>query len=103
MNIKAHFPKFRLWSRAQGDIDRIVEIWNECFQTYGGSFLFGPRPGFADAMFAPVVTRFLTYDVKLDSRCTDYCQQVMTLPAMQEWADAARTEPDEIDELDAEF
>jgi glutathione S-transferase len=103
MNVKAHFPKFRLWSRAQGDIDRIVEIWNECLQTYGGSFLFGPRPGFADAMFAPVVTRFLTYDVALDSRCANYCRHVMALPAMQDWVDAARTEPDEIDELDAEF
>jgi glutathione S-transferase len=103
MNIKAHFPKFRLWSRAQGDINRIAEIWNECFQTYGGSFLFGSRPGLADAMFAPVVTRFLTYDVALDARCSDYCRVVMALPAMQEWAEAARTEPDEIDELDAEF
>jgi glutathione S-transferase len=43
MNIKAHFPKFKVWSRAQGDIDRILEIWKECLATYGGPFLFGKR------------------------------------------------------------
>jgi glutathione S-transferase len=103
MNIKAHFPKFRVWSRARTDIDRIVEIWNECIAQYGGPFLFGTAPGMADAMFAPVVTRFLTYDVALDSVCRTYCSTIMDLAPMREWVDAARLEPDEIDELDAEF
>lgn len=103
MNIKAHFPKFKLWSRAQGDIDRVTTIWTECLKTYGGPFLFGAKPGIADAMFAPVVTRFLTYDVALDSTCAAYCEQIVKLPAMQEWMAAAREEVEEIDELDAEF
>lgn len=103
MNIKAHFPGFKLWSRAQTDIDRITTIWTECLQRYGGPYLFGAQPCIADAMFAPVVTRFLTYDVALDPVCAAYCERIMALPAMVEWVTAAREEPEEIDELDAEF
>lgn len=103
MNIKAHFPNFKVWSRAQADIDRIVAIWKECLATYGGPYLFGKQPCVADAMFAPVVTRFLTYDVALDKDCAAYCKRIMALPAMQEWVAAAKKEPDDIDELDAEF
>lgn len=103
MNIKAHSPGFKIWSRAQADIDRVVAIWKECLALYGGPFLFGKQPSMADAMYAPVVTRFLTYDVALDKICAAYCKRVMELPAMQEWVEAARKEPDEIDELDAEF
>ncbi|BEP48028.1 glutathione S-transferase [Variovorax sp. V116] len=103
MNIKARFRGFKIWSRAQADIDRIVAIWRECLKTYGGPFLFGKQPGMADAMYAPVVTRFLSYDVPLDSVCAAYCKRVMDLPAMQEWVAAAKEEPEEIDELDAEF
>jgi glutathione S-transferase len=103
MNIKAHFPKFKVWSRAQSDIDRIVEIWTECLKTYGGPYLFGKTPCIADAMYAPVVTRFMTYDIALDKTCSAYAKRMMELPAMKEWFAAAATEPDEIDELDAEF
>ncbi len=103
MNIKAHFPAFKIWSRAQSDIDRIVTIWNECLAQYGGPYLFGAQACLADAMFAPVVTRFRTYDVPLDAVCQAYSEAIMALPAMQEWVAAARMEPDEIDELDAEF
>ncbi len=103
MNIKAHFPNFKVWSRAQADIDRVLAIWKECLATYGGPFLFGKQPCIADAMYAPVVTRFLTYDVTLDKASMAYCKRVMELPAMKEWVAAAKKEPDEIDELDAEF
>ncbi|WP_310565374.1 glutathione S-transferase [Hydrogenophaga sp.] len=103
MNIKAHFPGFKVWSRAQTDIERIETIWNECLATYGGPYLFGDKPCIADAMFAPVVTRFITYDVPLDAACVAYCEHIMALPAMQAWVTAAEAEPDEIDELDAEF
>jgi len=103
MNLKAHFPGFKVWSRAQADIDHIVDIWKNCFVTYGGPFLFGKKPGMADAMFAPVVTRFLTYDVALDPVCAAYCQRMMALPAMVEWVAAAAAEPSEIGELEAEF
>jgi len=103
MNIKAHFPDFKVWSRAQADIDRVLAIWKDCLESYGGPYLFGKQPCIADAMYAPVVTRFMTYDVKLDKQAAAYCKLMMALPAMQEWVEAARAEPDEIDELDAEF
>ncbi|AYQ30236.1 glutathione S-transferase [Polaromonas sp. SP1] len=103
MNIKAHFSNFKVWSRAQADIDRVVEIWRECLGSYGGPYLFGKQLSVADAMYAPVVTRFLTYDVALDKVCAAYCKRVMELPAMKEWVAAAKKEPDDIDELDAEF
>lgn len=103
MNVKARFPSFKIWSRAQTDIDRIVAIWRECLSDYGGPFLFGETPCMADAMYAPVVTRFMTYDVSLDRTCAAYCKRIVELPAMQEWIKAAKQEPEEIDELDAEF
>ena len=67
VNLKGHFPGFKIWSRAQADIDRVCTIWRECLAKSGGPFLFGERT-MADAMYAPVVTRFMTYDVKLDPR-----------------------------------
>ncbi len=103
MNLKGHFPNYKIWSRAQSDIDRIVDIWKECLSVYGGPYLFGEQPTMADAMYAPVVTRFLTYDVKLEPVCAAYCKRIMALPAMQEWVEDAQREPEEIDELDAEF
>lgn len=103
MNIKARFPGFKVWSRARADIERVMAIWTECLQSYGGPYLFGKKPCMADAMYAPVVTRFLTYDVAMDATCAAYCERIMALPAMADWVKAARAEPEEIDELDAEF
>ncbi len=54
-------------------------------------------------MFAPVVTRFLTYDVALDADCAGYCEAVIATPAMQDWLEGAKAEPDEVVELDVEF
>ena len=88
---------------AQADIDRILSIWRECLATNKGPFLFGGKPCMADVMFAPVVTRFLTYDMNLDSDCAAYCKAIMALPAMQEWLEAAKAEPDDVVELDVEF
>jgi glutathione S-transferase len=103
MNLKAHHPGFKVWAGAQADIDRILAIWRECLAASRGPYLFGAEPCLADAMYAPVVTRFLTYDVKLDSQCAAYCRAIMELPDMQEWVAAAKAEPDELDELDVEF
>lgn len=103
MNLKAHHPGFRLWAGAQPDIDRIVEIWTECLATYGGPYLFGARRGMADAMYAPVATRFITYDVKLPASCRAYCATIMAMPEMQAWIEAAKAEPDDIEELDMDF
>jgi len=102
VNLKGDFPNFKIWERAQNDIDRIVEIWRDCFSRYGGPFLMGER-SMADAMYAPVVTRFLTYHVPLDADCSAYCQKIVAMPEMVEWIAAARLEPDEIEELDVEF
>jgi glutathione S-transferase len=103
MNLKARFPGHKVWAGAQPDIDRIVEIWSDCLARYGGPYLFGKRRGMADAMFAPVVTRFLTYDVKLDAPCSAYCKTILAMPEMKEWVAAAKLEPDEIEELDMDF
>ena len=103
MNLKAHFPNFTVWSRAKGDIERVVEIWRDCLTRYGGPYLFGAQRTLADAMYAPVATRFLTYDVPLDEACAAYCQTLMAMPEMGEWVAAARLEPDDIEELEVEF
>jgi glutathione S-transferase len=103
MNLKGHYPGFKIWAGAQPDIDRIAEIWTECLAAYGGPFLFGKQRGMADAMYAPVVTRFLTYGVKLDKPCIEYCQTIMAMPEMKEWVAAAKREPEEIEELDMDF
>jgi glutathione S-transferase len=102
MNLKAHLPGHKVWSRAIGDIERVTTIWRECLSTYGGPFLFGER-SMADAMYAPVATRFQTYDVKLDRACAGYRDRILAMPEMQAWIAAARQEVEEIDELDMEF
>ena len=103
MNIKARFPGFKSWAGARGDIERITAIWRECLAEYKGPYLFGAAPCAADAMYAPVCSRFTTYDVALDPSAQNYCNTIMTLPFMQEWIAAAKVEPDELEELDVEF
>ena len=102
MNLKAFHPGFKVWSRAQADIDRITTIWRDCLATYRGPFLFGER-SMADAMYAPVVTRFRTYDVGLDRDCAAYAGRIMEMPEMAEWVRAALQEPEAIEEFEAEF
>ena len=103
MNLKAHYPAFKVWAGAQADIDRVAAIWRDCLLSYGGPYLFGEKPCMADAMYAPVCTRFATYDVKLDAECAAYRDRILGWPPMREWIAAARAEPDEVDELDVEF
>ncbi len=103
MNLKAHFPRFKVWSKAQADIEHVQSIWRDCLETYGGPFLFGAKRTLADAMYAPVCTRFITYDVPLDPVCAAYCDHIMALPEIQEWIEAAKMEPNDIEELDMEF
>lgn len=104
MNLKGHFPGYKVWSRAQADIDHVVSIWKTCLDTYGGPYLFGAQRTMADAMYAPVVTRLKTYDVRLqDKACAAYCKAILALPEMREWTEAALAEPAEIDELEVEF
>ncbi|HTJ94111.1 MAG TPA: glutathione S-transferase family protein [Pararobbsia sp.] len=102
MNLRGYFPNFRIWSRAQDDIERIITIWRECLSLYGGPYLFGAITA-ADAMYAPVVTRFLTYDVKLDKDIAEYCKRMLDLPQLKAWIQIAKAETEDIDELDVEF
>lgn len=102
VNLKGHFPGFKIWSRAQADIDRITTLWAECLDASKGPFLFGER-SMADAMYAPVVTRFVTYDVSLPKRLQDYSAVILAMPEMKEWLAAAKREPEDIEELEVEF
>ena len=77
------------------DIARIVEIWEDCRAGYGhgrGDFLFGGF-GAADAAFAPVVSRFVTYGVPLEGAAAAYRDAVLARPAMRAWRRAAKAEP----------
>jgi glutathione S-transferase len=102
MNLKASHPGFKVWTGAQSDVDRVCVIWREALTQSGGPFLFGAR-SVADAMYAPVCTRFATYDVKLDPVCAAYRDRILALPEMLEWTAAAKLEPDEVEELEVEF
>ncbi len=103
MNLRAHRPGFRILSAARLDIERILTIWRECLAEWGGPWLFGERRSVADAMYAPVVTRLLTYDVKLDPACAGYCERTMAVPDMQEWIGLAKGEVEELTELEIDF
>ena len=103
LNITAHSPKFKTRSRAEADVQRTTQIWDECLAQYNRPFLHGAKPCRADAMYAPVVSRFKTYDIALNEACVACCVSVWTLPAMQQWLAASLLEEEDVDELDAEF
>ena len=104
MNLKGHFPDYKVWSRANADIAHVLDIWQTCLSRYGGPYLFGDKRCMADAMYAPVVTRLLTYDVAItDPACAAYAKTIMAMPEMAEWIAAAKREPEAIDELEMEF
>jgi glutathione S-transferase len=102
MSLKAYHRGFKVWAGAQADIDRIEAMWRDCLTASGGPFLFGART-IADAMVAPFATSFQTYDVALDSMCADYAKRIHALNEMIEWITAAKAEPDEREDLEAEF
>jgi glutathione S-transferase len=102
MNLKARHEKFKIFSGARPDVERIRTIWTECLEKYGGPYLFGSL-SLADAMYAPVCSRFQTYAVPLDPALTKYCERIFDWPLMQEWTAGALAEPDEIVELEVEF
>jgi len=73
------------------NVHRINSIWRDCLARYGGPFLFGPF-GAADAMYAPIVSRFHSYGILVSPKCHGYMDAVMALPAWREWYDAALKE-----------
>jgi glutathione S-transferase len=97
-------PKRReLTADVEANVRRVEAIWTECRTRFGaeGAFLFGGF-GAADAMYAPVVSRFATYEVAVSSVARAYMDAMMGLPAFVEWRSAALKEPwvlphDEVD------
>jgi glutathione S-transferase len=103
MNMWRPVKRRDLNDEARANVRRIQAMWAECRNRYGagGPFLFGPF-GAADAMYAPVVSRFHTYDVEVDAPTRAYMDAMMALPAWSEWTAAALKEPwvlaeDEVD------
>jgi len=93
MNIRGRYPGKGLTPESRKDIDRIVALWTECRERFGGagSLLFG-KFSVADAFFAPVVMRFQAYAVKVPPVAQEYCEAVKALAAVREWCDGARRE-----------
>jgi len=78
----------------QRDIDRIAALWRQCRVKFGGGgdFLFG-QFSIADAIYAPVVSRFVTYGpLTLNAEASAYVETIRALPAMKEWSEGARAE-----------
>lgn len=101
MNCRARRPEAGRGPGVQEDIDRICDIWRECRKRHGavGEFLFGEFTA-ADAMFAPVASRFQTYAVELDGVEAEYAQAILALPGVEEWMDDAGREPWDIVKFD---
>lgn len=95
MNIRRRHPGKGRTPESLADVRRVVEIWSEC----RGPFLFGPFCG-ADAMYAPVVLRFRTYEVELPPACRAYADQVLALPALKEWIRDAERETESLPQFD---
>lgn len=98
MDCRGRYPGEGMKPEVQTDIDRILTLWRNCRQTYGtgGEMLFG-KFSIADAMFAPVVSRFITYDVKLGAEAQEYAEAIWALPAMQAWVEDADQELEQLD------
>ena len=97
MNIRSAHPGKGRSAAVDADIARVHAIWEECLQRSGGPFLFGAFT-FADAMYAPVASRFITYAVDLSVPARSYVDRLWNLPAMLEWRAAAERETEFIDE-----
>ena len=104
MNLGKRFPSRDRGEAVARDVARVAAIWRDARGRFGagGPFLFGAFSA-ADAMYAPVVTRFDTYAIAVDPVSRAYMDTILALPAFQEWREAALQEPwtiahDEVDE-----
>jgi glutathione S-transferase len=102
MNLRVQDARVKLTPEVQTDVGRIATIWEKCRAKFGagGGFLYGHFT-IADAMYAPVVTRFISYGVKLEGRPADYMNAVWALPELQEWVKAGAAETERLAETDA--
>ena len=93
MNIRRTFPAAPLLPEVAADVERIIQLWAEARARFGGTgdFLFGEW-GAADMMYAPVVTRFITYSIPVPRFALAYMQAVISHPHMQEWIGGAQAE-----------
>jgi glutathione S-transferase len=93
MNVRKSFPMPNISQEVRGEIDRILQLWAQARARFGGTgdFLFGDWCA-ADIMYAPVVTRFITYSIPLPRFAIPYCQAVISHPHMQEWIGGAQAE-----------
>ncbi|HTH75761.1 MAG TPA: glutathione S-transferase family protein [Trinickia sp.] len=92
MNIRARWPGRGATPDALADVARVDEIWGDCLKRYGGPFLFGEMLTIADAMYAPVVMRFVTYAPAVSDASRGYIEHMLAVPAMREWIDGAAAE-----------
>lgn len=95
MNLRRSFPGKGRTPGALADIARIEAIWDDARRRYGagGPFLFGERFGFADAMYAPVVARFKTWQPDLSAGSLAYVEAVWSHPFVAQWVKEAAAEP----------
>src|SRR5690606_3764583 len=93
MDITGRIPLASQPREVEAEIARVRALWNDCRARWGegGDFLFG-RFSIADAFWAPVVTRFVTYGVDFDSVGQRYAEAILAYPPMAEWVAAAREE-----------
>ena len=101
MNIRKRYPGLGRTPESLADVARIVSLWSDCRARYGkgGPFLFGAF-SIADAMYAPVVLRFRTFEVELPVDCRAYSDAVLALPAMQDWIAAAMAETESLPQFE---
>ncbi len=101
MNCRKQLPGKGRTPDVLRDIERITALWNDCRARFGqgGDFLFG-RFSVADAMYAPVALRFVTYAVELDPVCAAYVKTITDLPAIREWIADARAETEVIPQFE---
>ena len=95
MNVRKRHPGKGRTAEVESEIARVLAIWGAA----RGPFLFGEF-GAADAMYAPVVLRFRTYEVALPPVCRAYSDAVLALPAMQEWIADAEREPESLPQFE---
>ena len=94
MNLKARHKAFKIFSGARPDIERIRTIWTECLRGLWRPVSLRRSRRVADAMYAPVCTRFRTYAVELDAAaCRPIATRYFDWPLMQEWTEGALAEP----------
>ena len=98
MNVEARLPDIGalLWRdqpAVRDDVTRLVAMWRPLLQTHGGPMLFG-KFSIADAYYAPVCTRLLTYGLPVPEDISAYVQRVCALPGVQAWIDGACAEQD---------